>query len=177
MEVALPSSQRSTASVRPLRMRECLPAWCVFWPWTALILLGWKASLILSLSWSWQFKFKWILRRHCSMLRLQIWWVDGSRKKGKGNVLVGLGRTGREGLRCSLARIISSWAFSLSPTVPQSLHLPTLTPFSSFVTGNFQNQFIRRGQNKLQLEQLVFVDTPAHLWAFRGKRKNGEPWA
>lgn len=72
------------------------------------------------------------------------------------------------------------WASSLSPTIPQSLYLPTLTPLSSFVMGNFQNPFIRRGQIKLQLEQLVFVDThpppaPLHLWAFIEKRKNGEP--
>lgn len=32
-----------------------------------------------------------------SLLRLQGWRVGGSRKKGKGNVLGGVGRAGREG--------------------------------------------------------------------------------
>lgn len=179
MEVALPSSQRGTASIKHNasedgRMLASLMCLC---PWTVLILLGWngqpdsKSQLKLAVHIQ--------TDSETALLNAQTPGLVGRWEQEEGERQCACGnRENREGgteMQSSKAHVL--WASSLSPTIPQSLYLPTLTPSSSFVTGIFQNQFIRRGQIQLQLEQLVFVDTPAHLWAFREKRKNGEPWA
>lgn len=91
-----------------------------------------------------------------------------------------LGEVGRTGSWGAVMRPARSTSSELLPYPPPSLRASTLPLWLALLPsslGNFQNQFRRRGQIKLHLEQLVFVETPAHLWTFRQKRKNGEPWA
>lgn len=80
-----------------------------------------------------------------------------------------------EGTRTGSKELLMQSSRELLPfshTIPQNLRLPppALTSPFSFVKGDLLEPVHKEVEIQLQLEQLVLVDTPAHLWALREKR-------